>query len=175
MLADVTSEGQHEYATEQLSITSQSMDLGDCELWVALKKLVPESKKTLNRLEGCHSLAEYTQRLQPFNSVCENASPASWFNRIVKKFNSLGHDHRFLNPREFVEAFDELGITVRYSEVSTPWFFPNRQFAVNFLSSLFGVNEYGAEKGLDDCLATQEFDGCFVVGWRLGFYVLCKA
>lgn len=151
--------------------------------------VAPASVERVLSLAAMHHVVDKPRCLSEFQRVLvpggiavvadveEGTGTAAFLNGFVDRFNSMGHDGRFLNA-DFYQGVESCGF--RLSEVRRPalhWHFGNRDDMVAFCMQLFGLDlakPADVHAGIDEHLGCESTAGGVAFNWQLSYAVMEK-
>ena len=151
--------------------------------------LAPASVERVLSLAAMHHVKDKPRCVREFQRVLvpggiavvadveEGTGTAAFLNGFVDRFNSMGHDGRFLNA-DFYEGVEACGL--RLLEVRRPalqWHFGNREDMVAFCTQLFGLDlakPADVNTGIDAYLGCQSTAAGVVLYWQLSYAIMQK-
>jgi hypothetical protein len=133
--------------------------------------------------DKARSLREFQRVLAPSGiaviaDVEEGTDTAGFLNGFVDRFNSMGHDGRFLNG-DFYQSTGASGFRLR--EVRRPsihWNFDNRDEMAAFCTQLFGLDlakMADVQAGIEEYLGCEDTREGVALNWQLSYAILDKA
>lgn len=176
--------------SDELLISLQRLGISECVHTLRLANLPLQSARfdCVVSLAAMHHVihkkrvfCEVARILRPgatfiIGDVCDDTPAQRFFDDVVARYCITGHDFDFLDEPSVRHLAAKTGFQHERSEVvDTPWRFPNKERALDFVRDLLGlrIERDALEPLLLQHLACEQLpDGTFALPWQLGYHVL---